>query len=158
MALPLFYSPTVANGALLPERCTEQGAGINPALRWKRIPAGHIHLTIAMLSRDRSTGAQTVHWLIYNVLEFTGPIAEDDSDINGVIGLNGDCLAAFLPPGNATPLDISFELYAANRTIDADCPLNWEIVRNQLEGTGAKGPYHFTCFYPIAPAATGTSR
>ena len=152
MGLTTFFSPAFRDNELLPVRFAQEGAGISPSLRWQRVPAGRPYLTIVVTVLG---APQTeVRWLLYDVLDFTGPIREGMVPLSGQVGLNGQGSAAWWPPDALQQRTLVFDLYASNQAINSDCPLSWHDVQVAQANHNVSGPFSFQTHYPAVPKGT----
>lgn len=69
-------SPAFASGARLPERFTEDGAGVSPPLVWGTPPAGTAHLALLVEDPDAPAPQPLVHAVVWGLAADAGRLAE----------------------------------------------------------------------------------
>jgi Raf kinase inhibitor-like YbhB/YbcL family protein len=60
-------SPWFEDGAPLPARCTVDGEGVPPPLRWSEPPAHTRELVLICEDPDAPLAQPSVHWLVYDI-------------------------------------------------------------------------------------------
>jgi hypothetical protein len=119
-------SPDFEPGALIPKKCTCDGADINPTLIIEKIPAETKSLALIVDDPDAPLGTW-VHWVVYNI-----PVVSriEENSIPGTQGINdfnrkeygGPC-----PPSGTHRY--FFKIYA----LDTELALGEEVDKNALE-------------------------
>jgi Raf kinase inhibitor-like YbhB/YbcL family protein len=130
-------SPSFEDGASLPLRCSADGAGLSPALRWSELPTSVESLALLVEDPDAPTPRPFVHWLLFNVPPRLGGFPE---------GLVGESPAALLggrmgrstamrtswvpaaPPRGDLPHRYHFQLFGLDRML----PLHGTVGRAAL--------------------------
>ena len=159
MAIPTLRSPTIQSGGLIPETHTAQGAGASPALEWRRIPPGRPFLTIVARSWLVSGRGETVHWLVFDILEFFGGLPQDaGQSANWTVGLNSNGDATFDPFPGTDPRRVRFDLFASSAPTGLDGPASWADIAATLKEQKALGPYGFEAYDASLPTLLGVSR
>lgn len=159
MAIPTLRSPTIQYGGLIPVTHTAQGAGVSPALSWRRPPPGRPFLTIVVRSWLVSGGDEIVHWLAYDIPEFLGGLAEDVGQ--GAIwtaGLNSDGDAVYLAFPGTDARRARFDMFASRSQTGLDGPTTWEDISDILEKQNALGSFGFEAYDASLPALLGVSK
>jgi hypothetical protein len=134
MALQL-QSGAFANGDLIPQEHTCEGADLSPPLSWEDVPANTQSLALIVRDVD-APGGEFVHWVLLNLppetRELEAGIPADGELPNGArqgrndfgrLGYSGPCP----PPGRAHRY--VFELYA----LDGPLGLNAGATRPDVE-------------------------
>ncbi len=139
---PAFQMGTTsfADGHMMSDKYTCQGANISPEIHWKGAPLKT--KTFALICEDPDAPTQTwVHWVIYNIpitkditkptYELTEGMPKDDVQSNGImqgsndfkkIGYDGPC------PPKGLPHRYYFELYA----VDSVLPVSAGFTKSEL--------------------------
>lgn len=102
-------STAFANGARLPDRFTDDGAGVSPPLIWRDPPAGTASLALLVEDADSPTPQPLVHAVVWGLAPEAGQLAEGaivgdgDGDLLGRdVGLNSYRREGWLPPDPPT--------------------------------------------------------
>lgn len=121
-------SPAFANRARLPERFTEDGAGISPPLSWSTAPAGTASFALIVEDPDAPAPQPLVHAIVWNLplttRELTGGALTKDAlmpPAGSEVGRNSFPAQGWLPPdppiGHGSH-DYVFQLFALSASAD----------------------------------------
>lgn len=94
-------SPAFANGRSLPARCTADGEGVSPPLRWFGVPTSARSLILLVEDCDSPTPAPLVHAIVTGIPTSMHELAEgalDGPDGAPLLGKNSYMKAGWLPP------------------------------------------------------------
>ena len=132
-------SPAFANGARLPERFTQDGAGVSPPLFWTGVPAEAERLVLLVEDPDAPTPAPLVHAIVWDMPAEDGQLAEGaivadgEGGEKGDVGRNSYFREGWLPPDPPTGHGehrYAFQLFALAPGADAgDTPSRSDIVK-----------------------------
>ena len=151
MALMTLTSPAFRYGDVLPHEFTLNGDNVSPPIRWRNIPGGGPILVVVAISEDQNRDP-IVHWLRYNILSFVDDKLEADEDVDWAEkGLNDGGSTDYWGPDKSELRTVDFRLYALNRTIDVDNPLDWASTEQEMEDKLVRGPSILRAHYPGLP-------
>jgi Raf kinase inhibitor-like YbhB/YbcL family protein len=127
-----------AAGRILP-RCTADGAGVSPALRWTGVPALARSLVLLLEDADSPTPRPLVHLIAWSADARDGAIAEG-SLLRPAAGwhlgrnsyLRNDYLPCDPPPGHGEHR-YCFQLFALDRRIAASAAAGRRAMLAQME-------------------------
>ena len=97
-------SPAFADGARLPDRFTEDGAGTSPPLTWSGAPEGAT-LVLIVEDPDAPTPAPLVHAIVWGLAAPAGSLVEDalvPGQAGGEVGKNSGFKQGWMPPDPPT--------------------------------------------------------
>lgn len=122
-------SPSFADGSVIPDKYTQAGQSISPALEWTNVPMGTV--TFALLFHDPDVALQkklddVTHWIAWNIpgsaTKLEEGIKEGATLPDGTIqGKNLRGANAYMGPGapaNAPEHHYTFELFALDTKLD----------------------------------------
>jgi Raf kinase inhibitor-like YbhB/YbcL family protein len=115
-------------GGTIPSKCTCDGAGVNPALRWEGAPDRAKSLVLVVDDPDAPGGLFT-HWLIWNIDPKTTEIAESSAP-KGVQGKNDFGRSGY---GGPCPPSGTHRYYFKIFALDSDLDLAAGSKRAQLD-------------------------
>ena len=102
-------SPAFADGGRLPERFTEDGAGVSPPLTWGAVPGGTALLALIVEDPDAPAPQPLVHAIVWGLPADAGRLAEgtlvadgDGTPEGGDVGRNSYFGEGWLPPDPPT--------------------------------------------------------
>lgn len=111
-------SSAFPSGGKIPPQFTCKGAGINPVLEIRDIPAGAKSLALIVEDPDAPAGLFT-HWLVWNIAPATPQIAEKSVPSGAVQGTNGFGKSSYTGPCPPSGTHrYFFRVLALDRTID----------------------------------------
>lgn len=100
MAALLVTSPAFIDHGPLPERCTADGEGSSPPLRWTGVPEGATEVLLIVEDADSPTPRPLVHAIAHGLAAADGEIREGDLDSGSSVetGRNSFLGTHWLPP------------------------------------------------------------
>lgn len=118
-------SPSFEDSGMLPTRCTRDGFGLSPALRWSGLMVESAALALLVEDADSPTPQPLVHAIVYGLPPYDaelkeGAIAEDTADEQWILGKNSLLEAGWLPPDPPPghgPHRYAFQFYALDATL-----------------------------------------
>ncbi|WP_336487154.1 YbhB/YbcL family Raf kinase inhibitor-like protein [Methylobacterium nigriterrae] len=120
-------SAAFADGAALPARSTQDGAGTSPPLAWTGVPEGARSVAILVEDADSPTPKPLVHLLVWNLAGHDAALAEGalaspaGPGAHHNLGKNSFLRDQYLPPDPPTghgPHRYVFQVYALDATLD----------------------------------------
>ncbi|MGR3615507.1 MAG: hypothetical protein ACU0BB_05660 [Paracoccaceae bacterium] len=154
MSTTTFYSPAFGDQMLLPVRFAAEGSGWSPPLNWRRVPKQKPNLAIFV--RVMGGATPEVRWLVYNVLEFLGPIPENSAPSSGTVGVNSQGHTDWWAPDAKRQILLQFDLFAYDRPLEPVAALSWTEVNSALSHRNVHGPITFQAHYPVAPGSSSS--
>jgi Raf kinase inhibitor-like YbhB/YbcL family protein len=136
-------SPAFANGARLPERFTEDGAGVSPPLVWGNPPEGTAGFALIVEDPDAPAIQPLAHAVVWHIPADVRRIPEGAIAKDGAGGADGDVgIASFrtegwLPPDPPTghgSHDYVFQLFALSDIPDIGSNPGRDAVARAIEG------------------------
>lgn len=124
-------SPDFANNALIPAKCTCDGANRNPTLVIEGIPAEAQSLALIMDDPDAPSGTW-VHWVVYNIA-ITQRIGENS--VPGIQGINDSGQKRYdgpCPPGGTHRY--FFKIYALDTALNIPGTVNKAELERAMQG------------------------
>jgi Raf kinase inhibitor-like YbhB/YbcL family protein len=140
----LVSSPTIADGAPIPQRHSAYAAGTSPELHWSEGPAGTASYVVLLEDPDAHGVRPWVHWVVYNLPvgarhlpEGMAPdpvVAEPSGAMQG-IGTGGD-IGYFgpRPPARDAAHRYCFEVFALDTILPLEGGAAHEDVRQAMRG------------------------
>jgi len=112
-------SSAFEDNAVMPDKYTCNGAGINPSLFWDKMPDDTKSIAIIVDDPDAPSGDFT-HWLLWNIDPTATEIAENSTPTGSMVGTNDGGTLAYYPPcpPNGTH-HYQFKVYALDEALDA---------------------------------------
>ena len=122
-------SPDFSEGGSLPARCTADGEGVSPALRWHGVPETAVSLVLLIEDADSPTPRPLVHAIVWDIPAGDGELREDALATGGgarpALGRNSYLTTKYLPPdpprGHGAHR-YAFQLFALRARPDFDGP------------------------------------
>ena len=122
-------SPAFADGGMMPERFSCEGANISPELAVSNVPIGAVSLAIIVHDPDAPHG-DYIHWTLWNIPPNTGHIAEGKTPGGAIVGTND--FGHIQYDGPCPPSGIHrymFDLYALDAMLDLRAGAPEEDIR-----------------------------
>ena len=136
-----------ADGAVVPNKYTQAGEQVSPALTWTNVPTGTqsfvLHMRDPDVARNKSTEDQ-VHWLVWGIPGTAAGMAEGQPkgptlpDGSRQISASGEVYRGPGAPASGPVHHYTFELFALDTKIDvpagADAWVTRTAVYNAMQG------------------------
>ena len=125
-----------AFGALesIPQRFTDDGDNISPALQWSKIPPETQQLALICHDPDAPLPWGFTHWILYNIPADITEIKEAGGDLF-TAGVNTSGSKGYVgpaPPSGHGKHHYYFWLYALDRSLDLQAGLNREELLHAI--------------------------
>lgn len=115
----------------IPDLFTCEGEGISPPLAWSDVPKDAETLVLVMQARS---GAEDVHWLIYDIPARRTGLAADTAPVDARVGMNDWGRRRYRAPClTAGSQSYVFNLYALDRRLDLE-DADWPTVQRAMAG------------------------
>jgi len=145
----LLESPAFADGGVLPERYTEDGAKISPPLKWSAVPPEAVALLLVIEDADSPTPVPLMHTIVLELPAADGELAEGALKSEGApgegrpMGRNSFMKSQYLPPDPPPghgPHRYVFQIYALDRHLElAEGAGKEDVVLGLQDAVMAKG-------------------
>jgi len=137
-------SPTIADGAPVPQRHSDYGDGMSPELRWTDGPAGTASYVVLLEDPDAHGVWPWVHWAVYNMPAGTGHLQEGlarnpvlAEPLGAMQGVGTGGRVGYFgprPPARDTPHRYYFEVFALDRLLPLPGGAAHEDVCHAMRG------------------------
>ena len=138
-APPLTLTTTAfPDGGVIPDRYTQAGEQVSPALTWTNVPAGTVSFVLNMRDPDvarNKTSEDQVHWLVWGIpgtatgLSEGQPQGEKLPDGSRQVSASGQVYRGPGARAAGPKHHYTFELYALDTTIDVPHGANEQDTR-----------------------------